>query len=110
MADVLAHPDPLRRQWGHWQFKPATSCLVYEHGVTWYEIDLETCNSSAAILDWIFQLQQKTWMTAHDMRDLLTALQDILHPQANYVHSGSRTPTGRQLARDYTHKLSSCAS
>ena len=49
-----------------------------------YYVDLERCGSSAAILDWICQVSQKTWADAQDSHDLLWALNFILRPQANY--------------------------
>lgn len=43
------------------------------HG-QFYEVDLERCNTSAQMLDWIFQLQGKTWMTPELMREFLATL------------------------------------
>ena len=53
-----------------------------------YEIDLETIRDSAEMLDWIFQLEHKTWATERDLADLLSALDDIFNPQANLCSVG----------------------
>lgn len=69
-------------QWGAWVFNPKNYTLG--HATEGYEIDLDEINSSAAMLDWIFQILGKKWATAKVMHDLLQALDDILGPQANY--------------------------
>jgi hypothetical protein len=38
-------------------------------------------DTSAAMLDWIFQVSNKRWCTAEDSGDLLEALRDIFSPQ-----------------------------
>lgn len=36
-----------------------------------YDVDLERCNTPAEVLDWIFQVKQKTWCTPEIIFDLL---------------------------------------
>ena len=63
---------------------------------------LNTFTSSAKILDWIFQLRQKTWVTDQDAADLLQAIQDIFSPQANYCSFGvDRTRDPREVAKEF---------
>lgn len=54
-----------------WKFNKANLTLECEY----YEIDLERCNSPAEILDWIFQVKNKGWITPELMDDLLTAFE-----------------------------------
>ena len=73
-----------RRQWGRWRLYTETLELVFEErpGCSGYCIDLERMNTSAAVLDWIFQLHGKGWCSSEDIGDLIAALDDILSPQA----------------------------
>lgn len=102
-------PPPLfhGRRWGSWTLDVERLCLVYDgkpvyrgegsgvtHGVRAYvgylgryEIDLESISQSSGLLDWIFQVGGKTWATARVTKDLLNALDDVLHPQ-RYLCSG----------------------
>ena len=41
------------------------------------QIPLEELNTAAAILDWIFQIREKSWATSEDKSDLLDAIVDI---------------------------------
>ena len=93
-----------RGRWGEWVFKPENLTLL--HAPEEYEIDLEEVHSSATILDWIFQIQNKTWATAATMHDLLRALDDILDPQANYCSfEQDKQADGGSLARRYAATL-----
>ena len=42
----------------HVKFKPENLTLLVNIGY-WYEVDLERCNNSAQLLDWIFQVAGK---------------------------------------------------
>lgn len=94
-------------QWGQWRFDPAA--LVLRHEETDYEIDLETCTSSASVLDWIFQIHGKTWMTDADRGDLLRAMNVILHPQATLCSGGMDRVHGG-LAREYAEAVTTWKS
>ena len=52
-----------------------------------YEIDLETCTTSAEMLDWIFQIRNKTW-GGDAVADLVWAFEVLLHPQASLCSGG----------------------
>jgi hypothetical protein len=85
------------RRWGSWTLDTERLCLVHQaepsircegrhdqytayFGI--WEIDLERIRDSAAMLDWIFQFDEKVWATARASKDLLNALDDIFDPQA----------------------------
>ena len=83
-------------QWGSWYLKRETFELI--NGKTGYAIDLERCEDSAQILDWIFQVSQKAGQW--EIVNLLGALNDILDPQANYCSRGINTKTNpRKVAQ-----------
>jgi hypothetical protein len=91
-------------KWGKWILKPST--LVLAHDEPYYEIDLEEIHSSAAILDWIFQIRGKAWADANTMYDLLCAVDDILHPQANYCPwEEGRIADGAKLAKTFVENV-----
>jgi len=53
-----------------------------------YDIDLEKCTDSAQILDWIFHLLNKAWVTEESMIELLLLIKSILDPQGNFCSLG----------------------
>ena len=70
------------------------------------EIDLEEIHSSAAILDWIFQVLGKKWGDQETLHDLLLAFDEILKPQSNYCSFENDTKCdGGQLARKFANNL-----
>jgi hypothetical protein len=90
-------------RWGHWALDPKN--LTLTHTAEGYEIDLERVRTSAAILDWIFQLQHKAWADAGTMHDLLRAFDDILAPQANYCSwEEDKRADGGKLAREFAER------
>jgi hypothetical protein len=73
VEQLLAMPIPSLAHgqlWGVWQFDSERLALV--HTLNGYEIDLEDIGSSAAMLDWVYQVQG--WATSQEMADLLQAL------------------------------------
>jgi hypothetical protein len=74
-----------KSKWGNWTYDESNKTLDYRNpDGDYYEIDLVRVRTSAAMLDWIFQLRHKCWITAQDLADLLEAFDDLLDPQANY--------------------------
>ncbi len=61
------------------QFDRLTLELKVYHGKACYEIDLERCSDPGQILDWIFQLCAKTWMTHDLMGQIVRALDNACH-------------------------------
>jgi hypothetical protein len=101
-ADLVAEVDAAHRKkvkslrWGDWKYRRSNYTLTYE---PWnYEIDLEGIKRSSQILDWVFQIQTKTWATPQVLADLLEALRELLDPQANYCPSGMDRQTSAKEA------------
>jgi hypothetical protein len=72
---------------GPWRLDPAARVL-YPVEPYRYEIDLDTCTSSAEVLDWISQVAGKTWADDTTVAGLIRALDDVLVPQAHLCSSG----------------------
>lgn len=86
-------------KWGPWSINEKHLTLEHTEG---YEVSLRDCTSSAAILDWIFQVRHKTWADDATMAGLLAAFEDVLHPQENYCSMGAdHKADGAALARQY---------
>ena len=83
-------------QWGRWSLQRDNWTLVYQEED--YAIDLEDCNTSAELLDWILQIERKSWATPQVLADLLHALCDIFDPQANLCSGGISQPRCGSLA------------
>lgn len=75
-----------RRRWGRWHLEKD---LVLAHKEPRYYIDLETMNSSAEMLDMIFQVNKKSWRKPSDISNLIQAFDDILDPQAHLCSYGT---------------------
>jgi hypothetical protein len=89
--------------WGDWAFDEKE--LTLTHPAVGYEIDLKRIHSSAAILDWIFQIRRKPWADARAMHDLLNAFAEILDPQANYCPwEENRKADGGKLGRKFAKR------
>ena len=76
--------------WGPWRYNANVLELEYynQKGNHQYGVDLNRCNNSAQVLDWIFQINTKTWCGYECMGQLVQALRDLLHPQANICGGG----------------------
>jgi hypothetical protein len=118
-ADAVVARDedlsPFRRPpggWGPWHLDAAQRMLWTDAGGYCYEIDLDSCTSSAQVLDWICQITGKLWgggsSAEHDaiVAGLVRALVDVLHPQANLCSYGR----SRRLSRPQIRYLASRAS
>ena len=71
-----------KNNWGRWKYNPETHCLEITKYIGnikyWYEVDLIRCNKSSKLLDWIYQVQGKSWISPDDVADLIYAVDDIL--------------------------------
>ena len=67
--------------WGPWRYNADTLALEYydEDGKYRYGVDLQRCNSSAEVLDWIFQLADKVWCGYECTGHLVQAIRDLLN-------------------------------
>jgi len=87
--------------WGAWKFNPDNLTIVWKGS---YEIDLEQINSSAKMLDWIFQCKKS--QRADDLQDLIAAFRDIFNPQANCCSWGvDKIFSGSELSKVYCQKV-----
>lgn len=95
---IARHELPKRGSWGPWYFDPKMIVLVHMDG---YEIDLEKCDTSAEILDWLAQLRGKSWVTPTDLGNLMIAFDDLFHVQANFCSWGKeRNPNPVEVLRE----------
>ena len=95
--------------WGNWRFDQEENSLIIckslcpgEEEKDLYKVDLERCNSSAAILDWIVQIGQKLWITREDIGNLVEALDDIFSLQSNFCGSEFEHSDGKP---DYAKRI-----
>jgi hypothetical protein len=59
------------------------------------------------MLDWIFQISNKTWATPDVAKDMLTAFEHIFRPQRNLCSSAMTHNvygTGNHLEQDFVKK------
>ena len=90
------------QRWGHWRLNRENWTLGFwpTPHATIYEVDIEFMNTSAVMLDWIFQVRTHTWATRADMGDLLHALDELFYPQANLCsHRASKTMNAKEYLR-----------
>jgi hypothetical protein len=66
-------PKPL--SFGRWTLNRATGTL--DCPAVPYQIPLAELNNSAVILDWVFQIEEKSWATPDDVGQLVKAIVDI---------------------------------
>ena len=86
-------------RWGVWVYNSALCTLAFDD---YYKIDLEKIDSSAEILDRIFQIHNKLWATPQIIHDLLSAFDDLLNPQKVYCPSGvSKTHKSLDAIADF---------
>jgi len=79
------------RNWGPWKLRKSNYTLVLPYGDRRgdrYYIDLETCTTSAGVLDWIAQVTLKTWADDAVIAGLVRALNDILELQGTLCGGG----------------------
>jgi hypothetical protein len=66
--------------WGRWTLNDKNACLeitIAPSTGAIYQVPLEELNTAAATLDWIYQIQEKTWATSQDQGDLINAIVEI---------------------------------
>ncbi len=76
---------PIPNTWGPWRLNRTTAELVSDR----YSVDLERCLTCADVLDWIFQVSNKVWATPAVVAGLISAINDVLHPQSTLCSFGS---------------------
>jgi hypothetical protein len=88
-AQLLDGAEHTPYDWGPWRLDPQWYVLV--RADPWYEIDLEKCTTSAHVLDWIMQINGKTWGDHATLAGLVRAFDDLLHPQSTLCSFGQST-------------------
>ncbi len=70
-------PEPPKRGdlWGRWRYDSQYLCIEDAEGYYW--IDLDRTYDAAGILDWIAQLNEKSYLSAKDIGDLVQAFDDL---------------------------------
>jgi hypothetical protein len=92
MSDFMVPADKFVKQWtierrtlwGSWTLNRKTNELGYPPAAYW--IPAEQLQSATNLLDWIFQLNSKSWVTPQLMKDFLDAVEDLVHPQSSIVN------------------------
>jgi len=51
------------------------TCLKFPY----YEIDLERCTTGSEVMDWIFQIRWKTWLTPNIIFSFLEEFENAFH-------------------------------
>jgi rubredoxin len=88
--------DKPNDSWGHWKFKDNLTLLFEDY----YEIDLERINSSAQMLDWLYQC------LGRDPLGLYLAFGEIFDPQKNACSWGQEKEfNGSKLAQNHAALL-----
>lgn len=76
--------------WGRWTLNARTVCLETLISGTTYEIPLDEMTDAAKVLDWVFQIEEKTWASNSDVGDLVTAIRSIFG--RGFVGGGINNP------------------
>jgi hypothetical protein len=78
------------KMWGPWKLNARNLTLTHTKAYpsSDYEINLERMNTSGQMLDWIFQVHDKTWCSPQDMGLLIAALRELFHPQSTLCSGG----------------------
>ena len=83
-ADVPLPESPRHGdRWGDWEYNAKWLTLTWQPKGRAYEIDLEQCNNSAQVLDWVAQITHMTWATSEVVGTLVQALDDLLNLQGS---------------------------
>ncbi len=85
VAEVLASKERFGKRDNEWVYRRNRSLV---HRETGYDVDLDLCESSAAVLDWLFQVLGKSWCTGKTIRDLMIHLRVRVDPQATLCSWG----------------------
>lgn len=66
--------------WGHWTLNSATGTLdcTIPNTTQVYDVPVYDLTDSAEILDWIFQVEEKSWATSEITGEFVEALRTIL--------------------------------
>ena len=85
-AGGIEPPKGWKKRKLHWRFNPKNLTLYTAKSD--YEIDLEEIKNSASMLDWIFQIEGKTWGTDEVIAELLLFFSELFNPQGKLCSFG----------------------
>jgi hypothetical protein len=86
LVSVEIPPPRHGDRWGPWVYQARSRALIHED--VGYPIELDDCTSCAALLDVVFHVSLKAWMSREAIGHLVQALQDLLEPMANLCSCG----------------------
>ena len=78
-VEILKRKVLKKKTWGNWYHNSANNTL--QNARTRYYIDLDTLITSRDLVDWIFQVANKTSTTRVEIADMIYALEYLLEPQ-----------------------------
>lgn len=69
----------VKTSFGRWTINATTAALemTIPNTAQTYQVPLETMTDSATILDWVFQVAEKTWATSADVGDFVRAIEHL---------------------------------
>jgi hypothetical protein len=91
IEDMVKEQYAQHTKWGPWTLNLGEMRLEYSkkfaHSdkIQRYGIDLDRCNNSSQILDWIAQLSQKQWLSNEDLGHLVRAFDEIFNTLQSHV-------------------------
>ena len=95
-------------RWGNWFLDSDSMTLDYHFpdvdGAI-YDVNIGECDDSAKLLDWIFQVIGKSWANEKVIYDLLSAIDEILMPQAHLCSCGeNKTCNAKKIVANFINK------
>jgi len=82
-------------------FHPENLTIIVQGEWCDYELDLERANTPSELLDWIFQITQKTWMTPELTYQFLRALNEACRAVFRDGIQGTYCPWGSSRKVDW---------
>ena len=95
----------MKNGWGKWYLDTENPALVFQFENVEYDIPLDKCNTSAQILDWIYQIYHKSWAKPYDVYNLLRAFNDIADIQHFVCSFGIERAKGNNFKMDERVKM-----
>jgi hypothetical protein len=90
----------LVRGGGYWRLNLETLELVHRSYHQAYNVDLESCTTSEAILDWTMQVAAKAWISDAAIGTLVRAINVLLKPQQTVCSGSMNGDNGKSITRE----------
>ena len=85
-------------RWGVWQLDKTSWTLLHTRDDHPFQVELGSINTTGQMLDSIFEVSQKSWVTREDVGHLVGALDDLFDPGQNLCPGGAtRTINSQDL-------------